>query len=239
MSIDQYRQAATPEIPERFPNPGLEQHRPRLTDVDPRANKRAERLVVLLFVISLLASIGAVVGYFLIPLDGTMGNVRTSTVVLGLGLGLGMLGIGVAAIHWAKALMNNVERVELRHPQRSDDETREVAAKLMVDGVNDSGIARRPLLKGALAGAAALAPLPILVPMIAAEGEDWDVSKFRHTAWGDTPDGTFGTLPDGTIGRRLARDPEDTPIRAADVTIGSVFHVIPQGLPEQEHYLEE
>ncbi|MFH5823009.1 Rieske 2Fe-2S domain-containing protein [Georgenia sp. AZ-5] len=238
-TLDQYDATASPEVPERFPNPGLEQHKPRLTDVDPRANKRAERIVVLLFLVSVLASVAALVAYFLIPLDGTLFNLRLSTAVLGAGLGLGMLGIGMAAIHWAKALMNDTVRVELRHAQRLDDEGRRVAAQMMVDGVNDSGIARRPVLKGALAGAAALAPLPILVPLVGNLGDDWNVSKFRHTIWGDTPEGTFGSLPDGSVGRRLARDPEDTPIKASDVTIGSVFHVIPHGLTEEEHYYEE
>ena len=36
------------------------------------------------------------------------------------------------------------------------------------------------------------------------------------------------------------RDPENTPIKASDVTIGSVFHVLPEGLLDLEHgVLEE
>jgi ubiquinol-cytochrome c reductase iron-sulfur subunit len=37
----------------------------------------------------------------------------------------------------------------------------------------------------------------------------------------------------------LTRDPDGTPIKASDVTLGSVFHVIPEGLHDTEHYLEE
>ena len=233
------RPTTTTTVPARFENPGLEEHKPRLSDVDRRAAKRIERQVALLFTISVLGSLAAVVAFFVIPSEDTLGTVQASTLALGLGLGLGMLGIGVAAIHWAKSLMNSVERVELRHPQRSDDETRAVAGQMMVDGVEDSGIARRPLLKGALVGAAALAPLPILVPLVGGLGGDWNVSKLKHTVWGDHPEGFVGTLPDGSVGRRLARDPEDTPIRATDVTIGSVFHVIPHGLSEEEEYYEE
>ena len=40
-------------------------------------------------------------------------------------------------------------------------------------------------------------------------------------------------------GVRLTRDPDGTPIKASDVTLGSVFHVIPEGLNETEHKLEE
>jgi len=56
-------------------------------------------------------------------------------------------------------------------------------------------------------------------------GGDWNVGAFKHTAW--------------RAGRRLAIDPTDIPIKAADVTIGSIFSVIPQGLSEEPHYLEE
>jgi len=52
------------------------------------------------------------------------------------------------------------------------------------------------------------------------------VSQFRHTMW--------------KKGTRLTIDPTGTPIKAADVTIGSVFHVIPEGLNDlEEGKLEE
>jgi ubiquinol-cytochrome c reductase iron-sulfur subunit len=43
-------------------------------------------------------------------------------------------------------------------------------------------------------------------------------------------------------GTRLAHDPSGRPIRAADVTLGSAFHVIPEDLADLSHdegYLEE
>ena len=40
-------------------------------------------------------------------------------------------------------------------------------------------------------------------------------------------------------GTRLTRDPSGTPIKASEVTLGSAFHVIPEGLEESEHKLEE
>jgi ubiquinol-cytochrome c reductase iron-sulfur subunit len=41
-------------------------------------------------------------------------------------------------------------------------------------------------------------------------------------------------------GTRLTKDPTGLPIKASDVTLGSVFHVIPEGLAELEHHkLEE
>ena len=44
------------ESEEQFRNPGLPPHRPRLTDVDPKRAKGAERQVILLFVLSMLGS---------------------------------------------------------------------------------------------------------------------------------------------------------------------------------------
>ncbi|HQY34337.1 Rieske 2Fe-2S domain-containing protein [Actinotalea sp.] len=212
-------------LPERFENPGLPPHRPRMADTDPAADKRAERQVVALFAISVLGTVGALVAYFALPSDGTVESVRQTTLLLGLGLFLGMAGIGVAAVHWAKTLMSDHEKVEDRHPQRSDDATRAAAIQVLRDGAADSGIARRGVLKGAVVSALALAPLSIAVPLIGEVGADWNVSKFRHTVW--------------ERGRRLARDPSGTPIKASDVTIGSVFHVIPEGLADEDHWIEE
>jgi ubiquinol-cytochrome c reductase iron-sulfur subunit len=210
---------------ERFENPGVPPHKARRGDYDRRAGRRAERQVLFLFMVSAAGSVAAVVGYFAIPLDNTVGSVRLSTLVLGVGLGLAMLGMGLAAAHWAKTLMSNVKRIEERHEQRSDDQTRAAAVQQLKEGVGESGLARRPLLKGAVVGALALAPLPFLVPFVGNLGGDWDVSKLKHTAW--------------RAGRRLAIDPTDRPIKASDVTIGSIFSVMPEGLPDEPHFLEE
>lgn len=211
--------------PATFENPGLPPHRHRQADIDRGAAKRAERQVVFLFTVSALGTLTALWAYFALPLDGTVGSVRVSNLVLGGGLALGMLGIGLAAIHWAKTLMSDVERVDQRHTLRSDDDTRAQAVQMLKDGAADSGVARRPLLKAAVVGAVALAPLPFLVPLVGNLGGDWNVGAFKRTAW--------------RAGRRLAIDPTDMPIKASDVTIGSIFSVMPEGLPDEPHYLEE
>lgn len=211
--------------PDRFENPGLEEHRPRLGDVDPAANKRAERQVVALFLVSLLGTIVFIAAYFVVPLGDTPETMQRSNLFLGLGLFLSLFGIGAAAVHWAKALMNDHERAEERHPQRSSDENRAGAIQALKDGAEDSGIGRRGVLKGAFASALAIFPLTIALPLIGEVGEDWDVSKFKHTWW--------------KKGTKLALDPSGEPIKAADVTIGSVFHVIPEDLHEAEHPLDE
>ena len=224
-SSDVVLHAEATQVPERFENPGLPAHKPRMGDTDPAAAKRSERQVVALFGLSILGTIGFLVAYFAVPPGETVESIRLSNLLLGLGLFVGMFGIGVAAVHWAKSLMSDHEASEARHPQRSDAQTRAAALDVLDAGAADSGIGRRGMLKGAVLSAVALAPLTIAVPLIGQVGGDWNVSKFRHTIW--------------EPGRRLARDPSGTPIKASDVTIGSVFHVIPEGLRDEEHWIEE
>ena len=212
-------------LPDRFPDPGLGDHVARVGDADPAAAKRSERQVVALFALSILGTIGFLVAYFVVPVDGTIAGVRLSTTLLGIGLFLGMFGIGAAVAHWAKTLMSDHERSEPRHPQRSDDATRVAAVAALKEGAEDSGLARRGVLKGAVVTAVALAPLAIAVPLVGEVGADWNVSKFRRTLW--------------TKGKRLARDPSGDPIKASDVTIGSAFHVIPEGLNDEHDWLEQ
>ncbi len=223
-AIDKYTPPAG-QSPDRFENPGLPEHKPRLGDVDPKAARRSERIVLALFGISSLGTIGFLVAYFALPTGKDVATIHRSNLWLGLGLTFALLGIGLAAIQWAKSIMNNEEKVEERHPMASSPATREGAVANLVAGAKDSGISRRGLLKSAVIGSLALFPLTIVVPLIGEIGGDWDVSKFKHTMW--------------KKGLRLTQDPSARPIKAADVTVGSVWHVIPDGLEQTAHPLDE
>jgi ubiquinol-cytochrome c reductase iron-sulfur subunit len=144
--------------------------------------------------------------------------------VLGSSLGLSLLCIGLGAVHWAKTLMPDTEVAEDRHPQRSPDEARSDAVEAIVAGGDASQLPRRPLIKYALGGALGLFALPLVVQLA----------------------GSLGPLPKADLsttfwrkGMRLMRDQGMTPIKASDVTLGSVFHVLPEGIDKSEHYLEE
>lgn len=217
---------ARPDVPVLV-DPGLAPHRPRLGDTDPSAAKRSERIVVGLLTLSIIGTLGALVAYFLVPPGETAASMRLSNLLLGVGLFLTMTSIGLAAVHWAKSLMSDHEKIDERHPIRSSDETRADAVAELKAGAADSGIERRSALKGALVTALALAPLPIAVPLLANVGGDWNVSKFKHTIW--------------SKGTRLAHDPSGREIKASELTIGSVVHVIPASLknPELEDPLSE
>jgi ubiquinol-cytochrome c reductase iron-sulfur subunit len=192
----------------------------RLADTDPKAAKRAERQVALLFGISVVGTLIFLVAYFAIDLgpgDSTIDTIRIQNMLLGLGTAFAMLGIGTGIVHWAKALMPDHEVSEERHAIRYEED-RQAAVRIVDDIVEETGIKRRPLIRNTLLGAVALAPLPA-VAIFGDLGPRPD-NKLAHTMWAPQ---------DGQL-KRLARDPDGTPIKASDVTIGSAFHVIPEGL---------
>jgi ubiquinol-cytochrome c reductase iron-sulfur subunit len=209
-----------------IPNPGHPPHRPRVTDLDPKKDRAAERTVSLLFFASLVGSVLAVVFYFIFPIiPGDIDSVRFSNMSLGLAITLGLMGIGIGAVHWAKALMSDAEITEDRHSTRGSDTTRAKAVEVFTLGNKESGFGRRSLLRNTLLGALVVSPIPAVVLFRDLAPAEEPGELLRHTMWGE--------------GTRLTRDPSGTPIKASDVTYGSAFHVIPEGLNESEHKLEE
>ena len=105
---------------EQFKNPGLPTHRPRLTDVDSKRAKGAERQVILLFVLSMLGSLLFWVAYLGISVEGNFFDVNNTeptsklqlqNLLLGLGIAFAMFGIGIGVVHWARTLMPDHELV--------------------------------------------------------------------------------------------------------------------------------
>jgi len=212
---------------DRIPNPGFPPERLRVTDLDPKKEKQAERTVSGLFLLSIVGSIIAVVAYIIFPIEeGNPGSVRLNNLFLGVGITLGLLGIGIGAVHWSKALMHGHELVEQRHPTRGSDESRTRAVEIFRESNKESGFTRRSLVRNTLIGALVATPIPAVALFRDLAPEEDPIALLKHTMWEE--------------GTRLALDPSGVPIRASDVTIGSVFHVIPEGLAELEsHRLEE
>ena len=133
--------------------------------------------------------------------------------------------------------MSDKEFIEPRHATRGRDTTRAAAAQAFADANEESGFGRRAMVRNSMIAAvvASLAPGIVLFRGLA---------PFRH-AEPDPDAGNPVALLSHTMwkeGTRLAHDPEGTPIRAADVTLGSAVHVIPEDLAELGHtegYLEE
>ncbi len=228
-------------LPERFEDPGLPPHVHRLADRDPVAASRAERQVATMFGVSMLATLVFIVAYFAIDYTQGVfipgiGSTNLLNVVLGVSMGVSLFGIGAGAVHWAKTLMSDEEVVEERHPMRSSDEARAKAVHLIQAGGEQAQFGRRPVLKYSLGGALGLFALPFVLQVAGSLGNPTKATAgLAQTIWDIHP------LPDGTPGHpiRLFRDPEMTPIKASDVTIGSVFHVMPETLKDSQHVLED
>jgi ubiquinol-cytochrome c reductase iron-sulfur subunit len=119
--------------------------------------------------------------------------------------------------------MPDEERVEYRHLQRSSDEERAEAVRILKEGAGEAGLGRRPLIRNSLIGAlglATLAPIVFLRDLGPLPG-----TKLSETFW--------------EAGMRVVRDPEGGALKATDLAIGSVAHAMPEGVDESEHRLEE
>jgi ubiquinol-cytochrome c reductase iron-sulfur subunit len=205
-------------------DPGIEPHRVRMTDKSEKHARNAERAVAGMFALSVVGSIIAVWAYFAFPIvNEDLGATRNSALFMGIGMALGLLGIGFGAVHWAKTLMPDYEVSEDRHPTRSPDETRAAAVEIIKLADGESGFTRRKLIRRTLYGSLIVFPLPAIVMF----GELGPVvgDTLKKTMWRQ--------------GTRLARDPSGVPIKASEVTIGSVFHVVPEDLKYSDSKYEE
>jgi ubiquinol-cytochrome c reductase iron-sulfur subunit len=215
--------------PARFENPGLPDHRHRMADIDTSAAKRAERQVATLFGISALGTLLLIVAYYAVQLDPDLpfvefvGRVKLSNFLLGFALFVALFGIGAGAVHWAKTLMPDEERVEYRHLQRGSDKERAEAVGILKEGAAEAGLGRRPLMRNSLIGALALFPIPAIVFL--RDTGPLPGKKLSETLWEE--------------GKRLVKDPEGGAVKASDMFIGAVAHVMPEGIEEAEHPLEE
>ena len=224
-------------VPDPVNNPGLPPHRERMTDKDPASMKRAVRTVYTLFYLSVAGSIWAVAAYMLFPIEsGRIVDIRANNLFVGLGIALALLAIGLGAIHWSKAVMSDKESVEPRHATRGRDTTRAAAVQAFADANEESGFGRRVMIRNSLIAALVASVVPGVV-------------LFRGLAPFDSPEKPHAGDPvyllEHTMwkkGMRLAHDPSGEPILAADLTLGSAVHVIPEALAKMGHgegYLDE
>jgi ubiquinol-cytochrome c reductase iron-sulfur subunit len=195
-------------------DPGLAPHQWRPTDVDEAAEKRAERQVATLFGLSTLFTLLFCVSYFVFKVgdDPTVvAGLGASNVALGTCLGLALLLLGVGAIQWARKLMGDHEIVEMRHPARSSDEDRAETLESLDQGVEESGIARRPLIRNSLLGAMGALGLPAIVALRDLGPLPGD--KLEHTVWEPK--------------MRVVQDVTGTPIKVSDMQVGQLVNTEP------------
>jgi ubiquinol-cytochrome c reductase iron-sulfur subunit len=196
---------------EPIANPGLPEHLPRPTDVNEVAERRAERQVATLFGLSALFAVLFCVAYFTIDKDASVLGIGASNAALGACLGLALLSIGVGAIQWSRKLMSDHEIIEYRHTAASSEEDRSEALAALEQGLEDSGIARRPLVRNSLLGALAFLGLPAIVALRDLGPLPGD--KLSQTVW--------------KKGMRVVQDVDGANIRPGDVQIGQLVNAEP------------
>lgn len=200
-------------------DPGLPAHEHRRADIDPSAERRAERQVSGLFGLSALATIAFVVAYFAIDADDEIVGVGAQNAALGLTLGVALFCIGAAAIHWAKKLMPDVELVQERHPMRSPPEERAAVVEVFNAGAAGSGFGRRTMIRNTMLGSLGLLGLPAVV--ILADLGPLPGSAPSETMW--------------KAGERVVSDVTMRPLRAADIPVGTLINAMPAGFEQLEH----
>ncbi|MBB3040424.1 Rieske 2Fe-2S domain-containing protein [Nocardioides sp. LMS-CY] len=213
-----------PERDDLYANPGLPEHQWRPTDVDPKAEKRAERQVATLFGLSAICTVLLVVAYFTVDVNDTVGNLGAQNLTLGLCLAGALLFLGFGVIQWARKLMADQEIVEYRHPAASSDEDRAATLEALSTGLAESGIGRRPLVRNSLLGAVGLLGVPAIVFLRDLGPTNAQVTKaqpypgagLEHTIWEQ--------------GMRVVRDVVGTPIKPGDLQIGDLVNAEPEGL---------
>ena len=136
---------------------------------------------------------------------------------------MSLLLIGTGIIHLARKLMSDHEMVEMRHPAASPPEDREATVQALNDGLDESGIGRRPLVRNTMLGAVGVLGLPAVVLLRdLAPGDALDPSKLAHTIW--------------EPGMRLVRDVVGTPILASEIELGDLINAAPEAMfPSEEN----
>ena len=212
-------------------------HRPRRSDFDPKAARRAERQVASLFVVSMIMVVLFIAAYIGIDPQALVyvpmfGEIGAQNFALGLTFGLGVFCIGAGAIQWAKKLMPDVEVVQERHSLASTPHEDVEAAEQYERGKEESGFAQYKIIRRTLIAALALFPIPLIVmlrdlwtPTEATEGLS-PVELLSTTAWVEG----MPVVTDGTYVK----------IRPEDIPVGGLVSALPENImeiQEEEHNL--
>ncbi len=201
-------------------DPGLPPHVYRRADTEPRAAKKAERQVAILFILSAVSTVAFVASfvgirndaYIFIPL---FGSTHAQQLALGMTLALSLFLIGAGAVHWAKTLMPDHEVIQERHELRSSDEDRQGVIEVFREGAEAAGLGRRSLIKRSLLGSVgliSLTPILLLRDLGPLPGKQLETTNWE-------------------AGRRLVTDPDRKPLKASDLQVGAVAHILPE-MPE-------
>jgi len=157
-----------------------------------RTEKRAERTIAGTFLLAFLSAVGFIVVFcgavpyqWHLPGEGPQ-TFRYFTPLLGALLGLSLACIGIGIVLWAKWLMPEEEAVQDRHDGPSDEVQQILTAATLTSGYNDTGVARRSILKstvGLAGGALGAVPLVAMVGAMIKKPNRGEGQSMFHTLW--------------------------------------------------------
>ncbi|GAA2667070.1 cytochrome bc1 complex Rieske iron-sulfur subunit [Actinoplanes palleronii] len=191
-----------------------------------KAEKRVVRNISFLFLLSGLFALVFLVSYIVWPWKFELGHTLSDyyTPILGVSLGISLFALGIAILAWAKKLLPHEVSIQQRHGDPSSDDERLITGQTAMYVADELGVARRPLLKGAIG--LGLAPLglaaaaPLVGGLIQNPHRDAEPMMY-HTG--------FDPKTNGDKLVRLTRD-DGSPIRPDDVSAGGQMTVYP-GVP--------
>jgi Rieske Fe-S protein len=205
-------------------------------ELDERSARRAERIVALFFLIAFAASVGFIAYYIgWSGRDGGMHGIdraRESNFWLGGLMALAFLALAVGVTIWVRRLMTSKPIVQERHAPAADERSRQEFGEIFLEGAEDSGITKRPLLRRTLLLAAA--PLGLAPLLLLRDLGPLPEKRLRHTHWGAAVE---AARRQGRRGVRLVVDGTNTPLKVSDISApGSMITVVPEGIERDAHH---
>jgi ubiquinol-cytochrome c reductase iron-sulfur subunit len=186
---------------------------------DASASRGAERWAALFFILAFVGSVAFIAAYVAFPVH-TVSKTMWSNYALGGAMTLAFLGLAVGVTIWVRSIMTTPQAVQEREPLVSSDAEKKAFTQQFLQGAEESGVTKRPLLRRALL--AAMVPLGIAPVVLLRDLGPLPEKTLRHTDW--------------KRGTRLVIDGTGRPIKATDfATAGSIIAVLPEG---KEHNLE-
>jgi ubiquinol-cytochrome c reductase iron-sulfur subunit len=193
----------------------------RVLPGDEAKEKRAEKWVAFYFLLAMVAGIGFIAAYVGLEVH-SLNSTLHSNLALGGALTVVMLAMGVGMVIWVRRLMPDVEVTEARKPVASTVEARQEFQETFMEGAEQSGFTKRPILRRSLIAASvplALAPIVLLRDMGPLPG-----TSLRYTVW--------------RKGLRLVVFGSNTLIKPEDFdTPGGLITVIPEGYQDNDDEL--
>ncbi|GAA2099768.1 ubiquinol-cytochrome c reductase iron-sulfur subunit [Actinomadura alba] len=208
-------------------------------EFDERSARKAERVVATFFLLAFLGSLAFIV-YFIgfSGRDGGMHGIhraRESNYALGSAMTVAFLGIAMGVTVWVRRVMTTQPLVQQRSELATPPEEKQGFTDSFLQGAEETGLTKRPLLRRTLL--LAVAPLGLAPLLLLRDLGPLPEKRLRHTFWGEA---AKAAQRSGKKGVRLLVDGTETPLKASDFNSpGGIITVIPEGVEKTHEPLNE